>query len=161
MVSKYKRKTDRQNWSRESMQQAVIAAVSGELGYFAVPQTTLERHVKKQQDNAGYSVSKVLGAKMTVFTPEQEVELVNYLKDIEARLFGLSMTECRQLAFQLADQNRIEHLFSKDHKMAGKGWMQGFLNRHKDLSIRNPEATSGASAMGFNKVAVQKFFKLL
>uniref|UniRef100_A0A1Y1NM29 DDE-1 domain-containing protein n=1 Tax=Photinus pyralis TaxID=7054 RepID=A0A1Y1NM29_PHOPY len=80
---------------------------------------------------------------------------------MEARLFGLTLTECRQLAFQLADQNRIEHPFNQDRKMAGQGWMQGFLNRHKDLSIRKPEATSGARAMGFNKVAVQQFFKLL
>lgn len=167
MVYKYKRKTDRQNWSIEKMQRAVEAVVSGEMGYhrasisFAVPQTTLERHVKRQRDNAGYSVSKVLGSKRPVFTPQQEEELVGYLKQMEARLFGLTITECRKLAFQLAEQNGIQHPFNKNDKMAGKGWMTGFFNRHKDLSIRKPEATSGARAMGFNKVAVEQFFKLL
>lgn len=167
MVYKYKRKTDRQSWSIEKMQRAVEAVVSGEMGYhrasisFAVPQTTLERHVKRQRDNAGYSISKVLGSKRPVFTPQQEEELVGYLKEMEARLFGLTITECRKLAFQLAEQNGIQHPFNKNDKMAGKGWMMGFFNRHKDLSIRKPEATSGARAMGFNKVAVEQFFKLL
>lgn len=167
MVYKYKRKTDRQSWSIEKMQRAVEAVVSGKMGYhrasisFAVPQTTLERHVKRQRDNAGYSISKVLGSKRPVFTPQQEEELVGYLKEMEARLFGLTITECRKLAFQLAEQNGIQHPFNKNDKMAGKGWMMGFFNRHKDLSIRKPEATSGARAMGFNKVAVEQFFKLL
>lgn len=55
---------------------------------FGVPQTTLECHVKKPQDNASYSVAKVSGAKRSVFTSEEEVELVNYIKGMEARLFG-------------------------------------------------------------------------
>ncbi|XP_072392521.1 uncharacterized protein [Diabrotica undecimpunctata] len=80
---------------------------------------------------------------------------------MEARLFGLIMKEYRQLAFDLADKNRIEHPFNKNHKMAGKEWMQGFLNRHKELSSRNLETTSGARTMVFNKMAVQQFFKLL
>jgi len=139
MVYKYKRKTDRQSWSIEKMQRAVEAVVSGEMGYhrasisFAVPQTTLERHVKRQRDNAGYPISKVLGSKRPVFTPQQEEELVGYLKEMEARLFGLTITECRKLAFQLAEQNGIQHPFNKNDKMAGKGWMMGFFNRHKDL----------------------------
>lgn len=151
----------------EKMQRTVEAVVSGEMGYhrasisFAVPQTTLERHVKRQRHNAGYSVSKVLGSKRPVFTPQQEEELVGYLKEMEAKLFGLTITECRKLAFQLAEQNGIQHPFNKNDKMTGKGWMMSFFNRHKDLSIRKPEATSGARAMGFNKVAVEQFFKLL
>jgi hypothetical protein len=171
MVFKYNRKTNRQNWPIVSMQQAVNAVISGEMGYrrasvaFGVPQTTLERHVKKQRDNISNGmdgvVSKVLGSKKAVFTVQQEEELVEYLKDMEARLFGLNITECRKLAFQLAENNGLDHPFSKISQMAGKGWIHGFFNRHKELSIRKPEATSGARAMGFNRVAVMQFFKLL
>ncbi|KAF2884140.1 hypothetical protein ILUMI_22029 [Ignelater luminosus] len=39
--------------------------------------------------------------------------------------------------------------------------MQESLRRHSDVPIRTPEATSGVCAMGFNWVAVDRFFKLL
>ena len=35
------------------------------------------------------------------------------------------------------------------------------MSRHRDLSLRLPEATLAARAQGFNKVAVAKFFTLL
>ncbi|KAG8232483.1 hypothetical protein J437_LFUL012715 [Ladona fulva] len=40
-------------------------------------------------------------------------------------------------------------------------WIKGFLTRHPSLSIRTPENTSGARAMGFNKVSVSKFNSLV
>lgn len=150
------------------MEEAVKAVVRGEMGYyrasiqFNVPQTTLERYVKKRRSNPNEeNLSTNLGRYKTVFTPLQEQEIASYLRDMEGRLFGLTMTECRKLAFQLAELNNIDHPFSKTTQMAGKGWMQGFLRRYPELSIRKPEATSGMRARGFNKVAVSKFFTLL
>lgn len=168
MVYKYKRSTNRQGWSNLSMEEAVNAVVRGEMGYhrassqFNVPQTTLERYVKKRRSNPNEeNLSTTLGRYKTVFLPRQEEEIASYLRDMEGRLFGLTMTECRKLAFQLAELNNINHPFSKTSQMAGKGWMQGFLRRHPELSIRKPEATSGMRARGFNEVAVSKFFTLL
>lgn len=45
--------------------------------------------------------------------------------------------------------------------MAGEDWAFHFMKRHPGLSLRKPEATSGARAMGFNKVAVTAFIELL
>lgn len=53
---KYKRKTDRQSWDPDRMLRAIEAVVSGVMGTFkaakdfGVPQTTLERRVKKVRD---------------------------------------------------------------------------------------------------------------
>ncbi|KAJ8950065.1 hypothetical protein NQ314_008071 [Rhamnusium bicolor] len=69
------------------------------------------------------------------------------------------MNEFRELAFALADRNHLSHPF-KDGK-AGLEWARGFMDRHPNLSLRKPEATSAARAMGFNRVAVKQFFDLL
>ncbi|XP_072400263.1 uncharacterized protein [Diabrotica undecimpunctata] len=45
--------------------------------------------------------------------------------------------------------------------MAEEDWCKGFFKRHPDLSLRTPEESSGACAMGFNRVAVSNFFNLL
>jgi hypothetical protein len=69
-----------------------------------------------------------------VFTQEQEVELVEYIKTMEARLFGLTSLELRSLAYQLAVKNNISHTFCKDD-LAGVDWLYGFMKRHSDLSF--------------------------
>lgn len=165
MVRDYKKKTNRQSWSTEAMNNAVEAVISGQCGclkasnQFDVPQSTLERYVKKRKENPDYKIDKTAGKFKNVFTEEQELELVNYLKTMEARLFGLTMKDLRSLAYQLAVRNGISHRFKNG--IAGQDWVNGFLKRHPTLSVRKPEATSGARAMGFNKVAVDSFFSLL
>ena len=53
----YKRKTERQSWSDTVMQEAVSNVLNGSMGYlkaartFGVPQTTLERKVKLQEQH--------------------------------------------------------------------------------------------------------------
>lgn len=102
-----------------------------------------------------------LGPKQPIFTTKEEDEMVAYLKHMEERLFGLTTLDLRRLAYQLAVRNSKAHNFNTDKQMAGVDWLKGFLRRHPDLSIRKPEATSAARAMGFNKVAVSKFNQLL
>ncbi|KAJ8975688.1 hypothetical protein NQ317_001790 [Molorchus minor] len=153
MVRNYVKKTDRQQWSNEAMDQAIDA--------FQLPQTTLERYVKKRKDDPNYVIDKTSGKYQCVFTKEQELELVTYLKDMQKRLFGLTVKELRRLAYQLAVRNGCNHSFNKDTEMAGEDWVQSFMNRNPELSLRRPEATSGARAMGFNRVAVAQFFTLL
>lgn len=102
-----------------------------------------------------------MGKYKCIFSEEQEVELVEYVQHMESRLFGLTTTELRRLAFQLAEKNQLPHNFNRESESAGLDWLKGFLKRHKNLSLRSPEPTSAARAMGFNKVAVDKFFDLL
>ncbi|CAK8685782.1 unnamed protein product [Clavelina lepadiformis] len=41
-------------------------------------------------------------------------------------------------------------------KIAGYKWVKGFLKRHPEISLRSPEATSLARALGFNKPQIAK-----
>lgn len=167
MVRDYKRTLDRQQWSEQSMKEAVLSVVNGEMGCkkaankFAVPQTTLERYVKKERENPGCGISKEMGRFKCVFDKNQEKELVEYLVKMEQRLFGLTAKELRSLAFQLALRNDRDNPFNKEEEMAGEDWLKGFMTRHPEISLRKPESTSAARAMGFNKVAVSNFFSLL
>lgn len=167
MVRTYKKKTKRGEWSINAMKTAIDKVLSKEMGYkkaasaYAVPQTTLERYVKKMKEGCEVEIGLPLGPKKTIFTPKEEVEIVAYLKYMEERLFGLTTIELRRLAYQLAVKNDKTHNFNTDKEMAGADWLKGFLKRHQNLSIRKPEATSAARAMGFNKVAVNKFYQLL
>lgn len=167
MVRKYVRKTDRQKWEVENMESAVQAVINKGMGLkkasvqFSVPKTTLRRYKEQREQDQLAKIDKTKGKFQCVFSSEQELELVDYLKTMESRLFGLTMQDFRSVAFQLAERNHLNHPFNKDKKIAGKDWMKNFLARHQDLSIRKPEATSGARAMGFNRPNVTRFFDLL
>lgn len=170
MPSKYTRISNRNSWSEESMAGAIREVLDGTMGFqkaaksYGVPKSTLERKVKKVKVN-NYSpqaaAAKKLGRYETVFTLDQEKELVKHVLLLEERLFGITLTDLRILAFELAEKNKINHSFNQEKKMAGKGWLYSFLSRNIQLSLRNPEATSMARAKGFNRVAVKTFFDLL
>lgn len=174
MVRNYKRKTDRGTWEEDDMRRAVRAVLSETMGFlrasatYNVPKSTLERRVRKARcaedadtDSDNDYGKKKLGRYKTVFNKEQEEELSQYIKSMEARLFGITGKELRILAFQLAERNHIENPFNRETGMAGEDWLSGFLKRHPELSFRRPEPTSAARAMAFNKVAVNEFFTLL
>ncbi|GLV33573.1 hypothetical protein CBL_21222, partial [Carabus blaptoides fortunei] len=104
MVRTYIRKTERQSWSAESMQQAIEAIVAGNMRYreagvhYGIPKTTLERKVTKFKKATAEAttfppVKCSLGPKTTIFSNEQEMNLLSYLKLMAASLFGLSTTD--------------------------------------------------------------------
>ncbi|KAG8239760.1 hypothetical protein J437_LFUL010608 [Ladona fulva] len=128
---------------------------------FNVPKSSIERYVKTAKKYPDYKVDKSDGKYKNVFTAEQEEELVSYLKTMESRLFGLTMKYLRSLAYELAEKNELTHRFNKETCLAGQDCIKGFITRHPSLSIRTPENTSDAQAMGFNKVAVSKFNSLI
>ncbi|CAH1963196.1 unnamed protein product [Acanthoscelides obtectus] len=166
MVPTYKKKSSRCSWSKESTKQAIDAALSKTIGHrkasqlYGVPQTTLERYVVKTRKGE-VSLNSTPGNFKPVFSKKEEDELVRYIKEMEKRLFGLTTVVPRKLVYQLAEKNSKAHNFNHDKMMAGVDWLKGFMKRHPDLSIHKSEATSAARAMGFNKVAVDKFHSLL
>lgn len=59
-----------------------------------------------------------MGHYKKVFTLEQENVLVEYLKHMESRLFGLTQLHFRKLAFELEERNNIAD-FNKTTGLAG------------------------------------------
>ena len=92
---------------------------------------------------------------------EHENSLVEKIKVMEKMLYGLSTVDIRPLAYEYAEKLGVEHRFRHENKMAGKKWLRGFLARHPELSIRKPEGTSMARAVGFNRAQVTRFFRSL
>lgn len=175
MVRDYKRTTNRGSWSEESMREAVKKVLEGKMGYykaakqFDVPQTTLERKVKAARSvlnetsdgNLPTPIKVPLGPRLPVFSKSEENELCSYLLEMEERLYGLTIKDLKSLVYQLAIKNNKPNPFNTEKEEAGREWINGFLKRHPELSIRKPENTSAARASGFNKVAVEKFFNFL
>lgn len=75
--------------------------------------------------------------------------------------YGLTPVNVRKLVYQIASANNISTRFNDEKKIAGKEWLNGFLERHRNISIWTPEATSLSKASGFNRVQVEKFYLLL
>ncbi|XP_041983266.1 uncharacterized protein LOC121736248 [Aricia agestis] len=120
---------------------------------YGLPRTTLRRHLK-----TGCSIKK-LGRFTTVFTLQQEEELLEYVFHLDSLFFGMTKEDFLQLVFQCAEVNNIPHPFMKG--TAGHDFYKGFIKRHPDLTLRQPEPTSKARARGFNKTQVYRFFDLL
>jgi len=76
--------------------------------------------------------------------------------------FGLTSEEVRKLAYEFAFKNNKDLNNNwLEKNMAGVDWFQGFMKRHKEISLHQPESTSIARASSFNEVNVFRFFDLL
>lgn len=62
-----------------------------------------------------------LGTIQPVFLPEQNKESTEYLKDMEARLFGLNITELTRPAYQITvKKNSKKNNFKANSELAGR-----------------------------------------
>nr|CAI5850855.1 unnamed protein product [Callosobruchus analis] len=126
---------------------------------YTIPKPTFRRHLLSLNKNANENI--IQKGRMTIFNKNVEHQLEQHILNLEARLFGVTITDVRRLAFQIAEQNNIRHNFNKETGMAGKAWYYAFMKRHKNLSLRLPEKVSMARAAGFNEQNVNHFFDLL
>lgn len=160
MVFKYHRKSARgETWTEEKMSLALNdinqrkISVRGASKKYGIPYSTLSDHKKSN------SPKKKLGRYSKVFSEEEEKKLVDYLKELDKRFYGLTKKDLCQVAYQYAEEKKIHHPFNNNQ--AGEQWYANFMLRNQDLSLRTPEPTSVARACGFNKIQVEIFFKNL
>lgn len=163
--STIKEKT-RQTWDKDAMANAIKAIRDKQMGFlkasktYGVPKTTLIRLSKMEDQSLSDVTNHKLGRKSTL-PSELEAELCDYILEIEKSGFGLTRSDIRSLAYQLAEKNNLKHTFSQDNESAGRSWLRLFLKRHPNLFFRRPTGTSIARMKGFNKENVNEFFDLL
>ena len=155
------------NCAEETMKEAVnLVREGGSLRKVAslkdIPFQTLARYVNKARDvddisqirmSPNYSINKV-------FTSAEEDSLENYIISCSRMFYGLSVDDCRKLAYEMAIENK-KKIPAKWHerKMAGLKWMRGFRQRHVRLSLRTPEGCSLSRATSFNRHNVSIFYQ--
>lgn len=158
MVRKYERMSGRQSWSEEDMAKAVAAVVSGKMGYklaartFHIPRSTLQRRASKirYQLQATEDPKPLMGHYRRVFTESQEKDLVGYIKSMQKYFMGVSRRDIRELAFQYAEDNRLNHPFDVNSRMAGEDWVRNFLKRNPEL-LDNPERDFDMEPVNFDQ----------
>lgn len=149
--------------SEENLQHAIAAYKNGDYGLnecnrvYGIPKATLKRHT--DQKNYYVNERKYLG-KLPVFSEEMETLLSDNILTFEESFFGLTITDIRKLAYDVAEKHSLPHTFNKDKKMAGKKWFYNFMERNPRLSLLKPENTSIARAKGFNRENVNHFFDI-
>lgn len=167
-----KRKSQKGTFSEENMRQAVRQVLIGDNGVKlslrkaaqenGVSFQTLQRYVKKTRcniDAIGESSMKSNYKHRLVFNENQENELASYVIKCSKMCYGRTTKDTRNLAYEMAHLNSIK-IPANWHrtKMAGIDWLYGFLKRHPNLSIRQPEGCSLSRASSFNEHNVKIFF---
>ena len=163
MPNKYKRKAVavRGNWSEESLKAAIGAVKNDGLSVRAaaiehkIPRKTLERRINKNNDKKG-----PMGPS-SLFGEDNEKKLATHIKTMQAKGFPLTMKDVRQMAYGFAEQLKLNHRFNKETQMAGYDWLELFLSRNTDITLRKSEGVSLARAKAMNKAEVTAYFQLL
>lgn len=106
MVYKYKRKTNKAQWSEDTMKLAITECNSGfsikqTAKKYGLPYATLYRRWKKG------SSSCQLGRYRKVFNNEQEADLRKYLHDMDIVFYGLTRQDFKLLVFVYAKENNV------------------------------------------------------
>lgn len=129
---------------------------------YGVPVMTLKRYARKQKQNYVEISYEPKYRKSKIFTDAEEEDLAKYLATASKLYHGLTPKNARTLAYQFANRNNktIPEKWNVKQE-ASYDWFWGFMTRHKELSLRKPEATSLSRATSFNRHNVKAFFENL
>ena len=86
--------------------------------------------------------------------------LASTIRQFQLSGFPLTVGRVCQLAYQYATVNQIPG-FSNEKQAAGRKWLNGFLKRHPEITLRKAQNLSIARAMGANPTVITNWFELL
>ena len=161
MPSAYQRTSARGSWTNVALQEAMKLVrdqgwkIATAARRYSLPRSTLRRHSKGSVLQPGL---QCLGRKtQRVFDDGCEQELADYLLLMNDRGFGLTRRDVMDMAYEYADANDIKHPWKEADLSASRYWLDGFMRRHKQLSLRKTEGLSIARAMFMNKPMVSRY----
>lgn len=119
MVRSRKGTSEKGKWDEKTLKMAFelfesgrsVKSVAAELG---IPSITLHDRLKTK------SAAKPALGRKAYFTPEQESILADHVKQLSNQFYGITLTDLRRLAYDLAENLNIKHNFNKETKMAGE-----------------------------------------
>lgn len=156
-----KRTTEKASWTAESLKVAADLVQQGQSIHKVakktnIPYSTLQRKLKKVGGRQIFESPRL--GRHAVFSKEQESILVDHLITMSNMFHGLTSQQLRKIAYTCAESLGIPHTFNREKEIAGRGWINSFLKRNPQISVRKPEATSINRITGFNKNEVDRFF---
>lgn len=103
---------------------------------FGIPYSTLQKRYRRSEQT-----NPRLGRKPTLSTDQKQI-LADHLIRMTNLSYGLDSMKFRRIAYECAEKLKIPYNFNKESKCAGPDWLEGFLKRNTNISVRKPESTS-------------------
>ena len=132
-----------------SMQKKGLRQAAREYG---VPVTTLKRRIDSSLP------ADCKPGPSPVLLKDEEDRLTSYIITMAERGFGLSPTDIRGLAYEIANNSGRKHPFTNG--LTGKDWYQSFVQRRK-LSLRTPQPLSYARSKNCNPKCWRIFWQTI
>lgn len=167
MVRNRKRKTSIGLHSADLMKKGIDLILDGKkirqvAKSLNIPYTTLYRYYKKSTKfpmNLQTIRLTPNYANKKIFNSVQEESLVDYIKKCSQMFYGLTTTDVRRLAYEMAKRNDVQVPQKwNETELAGVDWLYHFRKRHETLSLRTPEGCSLSRATSFNRHNMGVFF---
>ncbi|KAJ4446552.1 hypothetical protein ANN_13249 [Periplaneta americana] len=105
-------------WDTNDMIKAITSVREKKMGLrkavklYNVPQTTLQRFINNNMSPEECVKLKI--ERKTVLPAELEKQLVGFLVEMDNRFYGLTRTDVKRMAYQLAQRNNIPHPFGSN-----------------------------------------------
>ncbi len=121
------------------MKRALVAVQKRQCGTklaaqrYSVPRSALQCYLKKED-----VTTKPLGH-CPILGVATDLELVHYIMLMENKQFGLTRKKVIEIAFTLAQGNKIKYSFGNGY--AGCGRLDLFVYHHPELNIQQPIGT--------------------
>jgi hypothetical protein len=155
-----KRTTEKAKWTEQESKAAIRAVSEGSSVKSAALQFNIARTTPRDRLKSGNMCKALLGRKQ-LLTATLEKKLANHVVLLEKVFYGVTQTKLRRLAFEIAERSGIQNNFNKNERLAGMDWLNEFLKRNPEISLRKSEPTNMNRITAFSKKEVHIFYTII